>query len=202
MSLFISWCSGTCCWQLSLFHKARFSCARALHSHSPKSLTIPIIIHVSVWPVVSMTIARHKKTQVSKYYYTKTSSSHISNGLMVRMMPTTTPGSNPGRPWADSLTFDATPTYHVGEHGRAYTMQHSNTTILHAHPPDTKCELVWFPSGAFYEIDHDKLPPKSPIIHHKSVRVVKVRCLFMGFNCCSQFLNRLWSSFVSPDVCA
>jgi len=78
MSLFISWSSGTCCWQLSVFHKARFSHARALHAHSPKSLTIPIIIHVSVWPVVSMTIARHKKTQV--YYYKKTSSSHIRNG--------------------------------------------------------------------------------------------------------------------------
>ena len=198
MSLFISWCSGTCCWQLSLFHKARFSHARALHAHSPKSLTIPIIIHVSVWPVVSMTIARHKKTQV--YYYKKTSSSHIRNG---KDDANNDSRIQPRSPLSrQSLTFDATPTYHVGEHGRAYTMQHSNTTILHAHPPDTKCELVWFPSGAFYEIDHDKLPPKSPIIHHKSVRMVKVRCLFMGFNCCSQFLNRLWSSFVSPDVCA
>ena len=80
-----------------------------------------------------MTIAHHKKPQVSKYYFKKkTSSSHSRNGKDdanhdSRIQPRS-PLSR------QSLTFDSTPTYHAGEHGRAYTMQHSNTTILHATP--------------------------------------------------------------------
>ncbi|PAN15487.1 hypothetical protein PAHAL_2G491700 [Panicum hallii] len=42
---------------------------------------------------------------------------------------------------------------------------------LHTHPTLVRIDLV--SSGAFYEIDHKKLPPKSPI-HLKSIRVVKV----------------------------
>lgn len=76
----------------------------------------PRIIHVSVSPVVCVTIANHKKPQVKKYYFKKkTSSSHSRNGKDdVNHDSTIQPRSPLSR---QSLTFDAIPTYHAGEHG-------------------------------------------------------------------------------------
>nr|CAB3493862.1 unnamed protein product [Digitaria exilis] len=94
-------------------------------------------------PVVSVTIA-HKKPQVSKYYFKKKTSSHSHS-------------SRNGKDGQDCANHDS----------RIQPMSPLSRQSLTFYDSPT------YHAGAFYEIDHEKLPPKSPI-HLKSIRVVKV----------------------------
>ncbi|CAD6205988.1 unnamed protein product [Miscanthus lutarioriparius] len=124
---------------------------------------------VQASPALAAHLQTSPKPQVSKYYFKKkTSSSHSRNGKDdanhdSRIQPRS-PLSR------QSLTFDATSTYHA---------------------------------GAFYEIDHDKLPPKSPI-HLKSIRVVKVsECTNLDITVkfpSLQALRSFFSSYPAPGT--
>lgn len=77
-------------------------------------------------------IAYHKKPQVSKYYFKKkTSSSHIRNGKDDANNDSRIQLRSPLS--RQSLTLEATPTYHAGEHGRAYMIHHCLFFMLY--PP-------------------------------------------------------------------
>ncbi|GJN23888.1 hypothetical protein PR202_gb11580 [Eleusine coracana subsp. coracana] len=82
----------------------------------------------------------------------------------------------------------------------ARTVQMGNFRIEPRSPlsrtePDLARHLHIPPPGAFYEIDHEMLPPKSPI-HLKSIRVVKVsECTSLDVTVCFPSLLALRSFF-------